>query len=114
MAQEPLDALVHEATLQLEHGTDPRAPGGAVTVALCGHWKHEGACRWPHHTSISGQGSERVVRTVFVAARSEAAEVRERIREALAWVGGWRLLQDGPAPLNEDERELARRLAGAS
>jgi hypothetical protein len=114
MAQETLDALVHEATFNLDHGTDRRAPGGAVTVALCGHWKHEGACRWPHHTSISDKGSESVVRTVFVAARSEVAEVRKRIREPLASVAGWRLLQDGPAPLNDDERELARRLAGAS
>jgi len=114
MAQETLDALVHEATLDLERGTDPRAPGGAVTVALCGHWEHEGACRWPHHTSISDIGSERVARILFVAARSDVAEVRKRIREALDSVAGWRLLQDGPAPLNDDERELARRLAGAS
>jgi hypothetical protein len=113
MTQERLDALVHEATLDLEPGTDPRAPGGAVTVALCGHWEHECACRWPHHTSISDMGSERVVRTVFVAARSELPEVRKRIREALASVAGWRLLQDGPAPLNDDERELARRLAAS-
>jgi hypothetical protein len=21
-----------------------------VTVALCGHWEHDGECRWPHHT----------------------------------------------------------------
>ena len=114
MAQETLDALVHEATLDFEPETDPRAPGGAVTSALCGHWEHEGSCRWPHHTSISEEGSERVVRTVFVSARSEVEEVRERIREALASVAGWRLLQDGPAPLNDGERELAGRLAGAS
>jgi hypothetical protein len=114
MAQETLDALVHQARLDLEQGTDFRAPGGAVTVALCGHWEHEGSCRWPHHTSISDTDSVRVVRTVFVSSPSDVLEVRQRIHEALAFGVGWTLLQGGPAPLNDDERHLARRLADAS
>ena len=112
MAQETIAALVHAAMLDLEECTDPRAPGGAVTVALCGHWEHEGTCRWPHHTSVSDDGRERVARIVFVATPSEVAEVRQRIHDSLASEAGWSLLQDGPAPLNDDERELARRLAG--
>ena len=41
--------FVHEAAIELADGADPRAPGGAITVALCGHWEHEPPCRWPHH-----------------------------------------------------------------
>lgn len=40
--------LVHRVLL--DAGGDPRALGGAVTAALCGHWEHDGRCRWPHHT----------------------------------------------------------------
>ena len=45
-------AFAFEALLELEPGTDTRAPGGAVTVALCGAWEHDGPCRWPHHSDI--------------------------------------------------------------
>jgi len=31
---------IYEAELDLVPGADPRAPGGAVTVALCGRWDH--------------------------------------------------------------------------
>ena len=41
-----------EFCIRLEPGADKRAPGGAVTVALCGHWDHEGPCRWPHRSNI--------------------------------------------------------------
>ena len=48
--------FVHEATVELADGADPRALGGAITVALCGHWEHEPPCRWPHHTDITAAG----------------------------------------------------------
>jgi hypothetical protein len=111
MTQERVAAL-HEARLDLERGIDPGAPGAAVTVALCGHWEHDDVCRWPHHTSISDEGGEGTARIVFAADPSVVAEVRRRIREALTSATGWRLLHDGPASLNDDERELGRRLAG--
>jgi len=34
-------AFAHEAVLVTEPDADVRAPGAAVTVALCGHWDHE-------------------------------------------------------------------------
>ena len=76
--------FVHEATIDLADGADPRAPGGAITVALCGHWEHEPPCRWPHHTDITAEGAQRVVRTVFTAAPEDEAVVRQRIIDALA------------------------------
>jgi len=47
----------------LAEGTDPAAVGAMVTVALCGHWEHDGPCRWPHHNQIDGAQ----FRTVFIA-----------------------------------------------
>ena len=75
--------FVHEAAIDLAHGADPRAPGGAVTVALCGHWEHEPPCRWPHHTDITPEDDRHVVRTVFTAAGEEEPAVRQRIVGAL-------------------------------
>ena len=75
--------FVHEARIELADGADPRAPGGAITVALCGHWDHEPPCRWPHHTDISAVGHGHVVRTVFTAVPEEEGAVRERIIGAL-------------------------------
>ena len=42
-----------EYRIRLEPGADEREPGGAVTVSLCGHWDHEGPCRWPHFSTIT-------------------------------------------------------------
>jgi hypothetical protein len=75
--------FVHEAAIDLADGADPRAPGGAITVALCGHWDHEPPCRWPHHTEVTREGDRHGVRTVFSAAPEEEAAVRQRIVQAL-------------------------------
>lgn len=63
---------------------DPAALGGAVTVALCGHWEHEGPCRWEHLTESRSDGDDVVVTVWFDAVAEDEAEVRERIRTALA------------------------------
>jgi hypothetical protein len=34
------EAFAHEAVLVMEPDADMRAPGAAITVALCGHWDH--------------------------------------------------------------------------
>jgi hypothetical protein len=73
------------ATVQMADGGDPRAIGGAVTVALCGSWEHEGACRWPHHTATVPIGSGRLaVTTRFASSESEEADVRAQIAAAVA------------------------------
>jgi hypothetical protein len=63
---------------------DVNALGGAVTVALCGHWEHDGPCRWPHHTTSATAGDEVVTTVRFDASPPEEQQVRELIREALA------------------------------
>lgn len=97
--------FVHEAAIDLVAGADPRAPGGAITVALCGHWEHEPPCRWPHHTDITPDGDRHVVRVDFAAAPEDEPAVRKKIVEALesgqqadpdGRVSRWVLLPDAP------------------
>ena len=79
----PLEQVCRVGTL---HG-DPAALGGAVTVALCGHWEHEPPCRWPHHTDSRPDphaDGAWVVTVRFDASSVEEDEVRDRIRAALA------------------------------
>ncbi|ONH32290.1 hypothetical protein [Pseudofrankia asymbiotica] len=112
--------LAHEARLRLAPGADKRAPGGAVTIALCGHWEHDGPCRWPHHTSVGRPtGGDVTIRVVAVSPPSEHAEVRRLIEGALAagaldgptGLSHWSVLRSGPTDLTADEQGLADRLA---
>lgn len=104
-----VQAFVHEAEVVLDAGIDPAAVGAAVTVALCGHWKHDGPCRWPHFNQIDGVR----FRTVFVATAEDEAEVRRRIRTALHDQPGWRVDSDRARAVAADEVEVAERLARA-
>jgi hypothetical protein len=105
-------AFVHEAELQLEPGTDPAAVGAAVTTALCGHWEHEGPCRWPHNNAVDTSGAATSFRTVFVAPAADEDDVRERIVRALGETEGWVVLETRKRSIELRERPLARRLAG--
>ena len=65
---------------------DPDAPGGAITVALCGHWDHEPPCPLaPHHTE-AGPGADDTVRlrVLFAVEPEREREVRTLIGQALA------------------------------
>ena len=105
-------AFVHEADLQLEPGTDPATVGAAVTTALCGHWEHEGPCRWPHNNAVGARGPRTSFRTLFVAPPADEDEVRKRIEGVLREAAGWVVLETRERPLDRSERPLARRLAG--
>jgi hypothetical protein len=63
---------------------DPAALGGAVTVALCGNWEHDGPCRWPHHTDTLEQGGEVIATVRFDAPTHEVETVRAAIVGAMA------------------------------
>jgi hypothetical protein len=113
-------AFVHEAALVLESGADPRAPGAAVTVGLCGHWEHEGACRWPHLSVVSRvDGRDLTLRVLFACEAQDEHEVRERIADALTrgrvdgapLPSAWVLERAQPTELRDDERERADELA---
>jgi len=100
------EAFVHQAQLVLNEGVDPAGPAAAVTTALCGHWEHEGPCRWPHNNELNGDS----FRTVFVADADEEQAVRSKIDEALQAATGWSVGSSGPREPAPEERELGRRL----
>jgi hypothetical protein len=105
---------VLEARLHLGAGVEPAAVGAAVTTELCGHWEHEGGCRWPHNNEIYDEGANRLAtfRTLWVAPEAEAAEVRMRIEKALNEGPGWSVEATRNRELRPDETALAVRLAG--
>lgn len=104
------EAFVHEAELRLEAGADPASPGAAVTTALCGHWEHEGACRWPHNNDIETSTAVARFRTLFVAPAADEDQIRERIDRGLRESEGWTVVSTRARPVSTREQPLARRL----
>jgi hypothetical protein len=113
-------AFVHDAVVTMEAGGDARAPGGAITVALCGHWDHEPPCPLaPHSTDAQRSGDQVRLRVLFAADPTAEAEVRRRIDGALAQASltgpdgvttRWQLRNAQPGLLRDDEAEHAERL----
>ena len=111
-------AFAHDALLILDDGTDERAIGGAVTVALCGELDHEPPCPVaPHHTTLKGRGARRRVRVLF--ATEDEAVVRRTIDAALGcgeFLGPdgathrWVLRSSSPGAVADTERAHAARL----
>ncbi|HEU4422718.1 MAG TPA: hypothetical protein VFR67_09295 [Pilimelia sp.] len=116
-------AFVHEATIEFAKGADEGAPGAAVTVALCGHWEHDGACRWPHNTAVDRRsGPSAQVRTVFACEPDDEDAVRRRIATALrtgslgtpsGTTSRWMVISDRADHVRPSEAALATRLAEA-
>jgi hypothetical protein len=102
---------VVEAVLRLDDGTDPGAPGAAVTVELCGSVEHNGGCRWPHNSELRRHVDGRTFRTIFVAPPAEELEVRARVESALRAGRDWSVVRCGSRALSLDEERLAKRLA---
>jgi hypothetical protein len=113
-------AYAHEAVLVLAPGSDERAPGGAITAALCGHSGDEPP-RPPaaHHTATERDGGELHLRILFATPPDRVQEVRRRIDAALAAESftapdgtsvHWRTVRSGCIPVAPGDREHARRL----
>ena len=111
--------FAHDASLRLAPGADPQAPGAAVTVEPCGHWEHEGPCRWPHLTIAAGRsGDVLALRMLFGADAGDEAEVRLRVVRALRRGGleggprpnGWELVAEQRAAVRPDESPVGQRL----
>jgi hypothetical protein len=118
------ETYAHEARLELDPDGDERAPGAAVTVALCGHWDHEPPCPVPHHSDVVARDGDRLtVRVLFACQPGDTDVVRTAVAAALgtgelpvpAPGGGtrtrWRVLDHEPTGLTEGELPLAARLA---
>ena len=103
-------AYAHDAVLEMPAEADERAPGGAITVALCGHWEHEPPCPLaPHATGATRDGGTVRLRILYATEPHRVAEVRRRIDEALA-AGEWQLVSSGCSRIESQERDHARRL----
>ena len=103
-------AYAHHATLVLDPGTDPGAPGAVVTGALCGSHRHDPPCPLaPHHTAAEPDGDRLRLRILFATEPDRVDEVRGKIDGALA-DGPWQLVESGCARLDPGERPHARRL----
>ena len=111
----------HEALLSMDRAADTRAPGAAVTVALCGHWEHEPPCPLAPHRTDAGRVDDDGValRILFAADPGAEGEVRRRIDAALAsghLTGpdgvdtSWLLRSSRISDVREDETDRARRL----
>ena len=112
-------AFVQEAVLLMEPHADVRAPGAAVTVALCGHWEHEPPCPLaPHHVSADGNDGELRVRILFAAEPDKEGEVRHLIEQALSgqlkfpdgFATPWQLRASWPSEISAEETGHAQRL----
>ena len=111
-----------DAVVLLDPGGDSRAPGGAITVALCGHWEHEPPCPLaPHHTEASRAG-DGTVRLRVLFATSDEEQVRSLIGQALSsgrlagpdgQVTTWTVRSSVAGSVRADEAEHAARLAAA-
>lgn len=114
-------AYAHDAVVVLDPGGDAGAPGGAITVALCGYWDHPPPCPLaPHHTAATREGEAVRVRVLFAADPADEPRVRASIDRALA--GGtatgpdgttttWTLRSAAPSEVRTDEAGHAARLA---
>ena len=111
--------FAHEAVLAMEPDADVRAPGAAVTVALCGHWDHEPPCPLaPHHVGADKHGGELRVRILFASEPDTEGEVRHLIDRALSgqlkfpegFTTPWRLRASWPSQVSAEETDHAERL----
>ena len=115
--------FAHDAILAMEAEQDLRAPGGAITVALCGSSDHAPPCPLaPHATVAERDGDEVRLRVLFAAQSDDEPEVRRRIADALAAgrlvtpggdVARWQVVSEGPAEVRPDESDHGRRLAAS-
>jgi hypothetical protein len=113
-------AFAHDAVLAMGPDGDTRAPGGAVTTALCGHWEHAPPCPLAaHHTRADRDGGELRVRILFGTEPDREADVRGLIDAALAsgsfrgpddTTTTWALVTSGPGEISPDEAAHAARL----
>ena len=112
-------AFAHEATLIMEPDADVRAPGAAVTVALCGHWDHDPPCPLaPHHVRADQTDGEVRITILFATEPETEQRVRHLIELALSgqmtfpdgFTTPWRLQSSRPSQVSAEETDHARRL----
>jgi len=117
------EAFAQDAALSMAPDADERAPGAAITVALCGHLEHPPPCPLaPHHTAAKRVGGTVHLRVLFAAERQAETEVRSRIELALGTgrltgpdgvTTQWQLISTHPGSVSTSEQAHAARLIGS-
>jgi hypothetical protein len=113
-------AYAHDAVVAIQPGGSPNAPGGAITIALCGHWDHLPPCPLaPHHVDNFPSGETVTLRILFATEPGNEQRVRSLLGDALATghstgpdgrVTTWQLRSASPGGVRPDEAEHAARL----
>ncbi|MGB8206971.1 MAG: hypothetical protein WCF69_05070, partial [Mycobacterium sp.] len=95
----------------------PNALGGAITVALCGHWDHPDPCPLaPHYVTTLPDAETVTLRILFATEPANERRVRALIGEALAagqltgpggGVTTWQLSSDAASTVRPDEQDHA-------
>lgn len=116
-------AYAHDAVVTMQPGGSPNALGGAITVALCGHWDHEPPCRLaPHYVTALPDGENVTLRILFATEPANERRVRALIGEALAvgqltgpdgGVTTWQLSSAAPGNVRPEEEDHAAGLIGS-
>ena len=114
------EAFVHDAVVAMQPGGSPEALGGAITIALWGHWDHPPPCPLASHYVASFPGGETVtLRVLFATDPANEQRVRSLIGEALATgqltgpdgrVATWQLRSASPGRIRPDEEDHAAHL----
>jgi hypothetical protein len=96
-------------------GGSPEALGGAITIALCGHWDHPPPCPLaPHYVASFPAGETVTLRVLFATDPANEQRVRSLIGEALATgqltgpdgrVATWQLRSASPGRIRPDEED---------
>ncbi len=107
-------AIAIESELELGDFVDVRAPGGTVTSALCGHWEHDGPCRWPHNSQLNTSTVPAILRTVAAVEPGDFDEVIGLVNIALEEDVRWTVLSCRLAELTSEELALVRRMTRGS
>ena len=113
-------AFAHEAVLVMQPDADLRAPGAAITAALCGHWDHQPPCPLAaHHTRAERIGDQVHLKTLFATEPDTEPLVRQRIDHALsggqlqgpdATITRWQLRTSQRSEVTTEEASHAERL----
>ena len=99
-----------EADLLLSAASDWAAPGAVITTALCGHWEHEGRCRWPHNSRIDTSVSPTVLRMLVIVDNATQNEVVALVERGLRDDGRWQVMGFRVGAITDSERALGDRL----
>ncbi len=106
---EPRRPYAHDAVIVAGPDEDDRAPGGAITIALCGDQEHEPPCPLAaHYPGVIRAGDRLRLHVLFAAAPADVDEVRRLIDETLH--SRWQVVESGAGVIAADETAHAERL----